>query len=86
MDKQKRDIKKFINKNKSIIIGFTVILLVSMCLILTDNEKIVATSSQTLSTKKIEWGIKRNDSHKQPDLGSTNKRIMDELNRNSNWK
>lgn len=33
-----------------------------------------------LSTKKIEWGIKRNDNHEQPDLGSVNKRIIDEAN------
>lgn len=36
------------------------------------------TSIETLSSKKIEWGIKRNDNHEQPDLGSTNKRILDE--------
>lgn len=31
----------------------------------------------SLSSKKIEWGIKRNDNHEQPDLGSTNKKILD---------
>ena len=72
--------KEFINKNKSIIIGFTAILIFAMCLILIDNEKAVTTSGQTLSTKKIEWGIKRNDNHIQPDLGSLNKRIIDEAN------
>lgn len=43
------------------------------------NQQTVATSSivDTLSTKKIEWGIKRNDNHKQPDLGSKNKSILD---------
>lgn len=38
------------------------------------------TSIDNLSTKKIEWGIKRNDNHQQPDLGSTNKKILDEYN------
>jgi len=32
---------------------------------------------ESLSGKKIEWGIKRNDNHVQPDLGSTNKKILD---------
>ena len=78
--------KEIINKNKSVIAGFTVIVVFAMCLILIDNEKTVLTSNSALSTKKIEWGIKRNDNHNQPDLGATNKRIIDELNRNSNGK
>lgn len=47
----------------------------------TKSNKTVQTSSITienLSSKKIEWGIKRNDNHKQPDLGSLNKKIIDE--------
>lgn len=43
---------------------------------------IVQTSSnieeiQGLSNKKIGWGIKRNDNHEQPDVGSKNKEILD---------
>mgnify|MGYP006916273309 CR=1 FL=1 len=41
------------------------------------------TTIESLSNKKIEWGIKRNDNHQQPDLGAVNKKIIDELNRNS---
>ena len=44
-------------------------------------KQAVSTSSaaiENVSSKKIEWGIKRNDNHEQPDLGSTNKRIIDE--------
>lgn len=47
----------------------------------TANQTTIQTSSQSidsLSNKKIEWGIKRNDNHEQPDLGSTNKKILDE--------
>lgn len=47
----------------------------------TQNLQTVQTSSESissLSNKKIEWGIKRNDNHMQPDLGSTNKKILDE--------
>ena len=79
--------KEIINKNKSVIVGITAIVLFAICVILVDeNSKTSLTSAQTLSSKKIEWGIKRNDNHNQPDLGSTNKRIIDELNRNSNGK
>lgn len=45
------------------------------------NQTAIQTSSQSidsLSNKKIGWGIKRNDNHEQPDLGATNKRILDE--------
>ena len=44
-----------------------------------DNETIL-TSAQGLSNKKIGWGIKRNDNHEQPDLGKTNKEILDRNN------
>lgn len=33
-----------------------------------------------LSNKKIGWGIKRNDNHEQPDVGSENKAILDKYN------
>lgn len=33
-----------------------------------------------LSNKKIGWGIKRNDNHQQPDLGATNKQLIEKYN------
>ena len=33
-----------------------------------------------LSTKKIEWGIKRGNNHEQPDLGSKNKSLIEKYN------
>lgn len=47
-----------------------------------DTSKVVQTSStiqsiEGLSNKKIGWGIKRNDNHEQPDVGTTNKQILD---------
>lgn len=47
---------------------------------LNSNYDAVQTSGTiaTLSTKKIEWGIKRNNKHEQPDLGTVNKKIIDE--------
>ena len=47
---------------------------------ISNNFQAIETSSKALSTKKIGWGIKREDNHKQPDLGSTNKQIIDEFN------
>ena len=41
--------------------------------------KTVETASN-LSNDKIGWGIKRNDNHNQPDLGSTNKALIDKYN------
>ena len=46
--------------------------------ILSTNASIESISS--LSNKKIGWGIKRNDNHEQPDLGSKNKELMDKYN------
>lgn len=41
-------------------------------------SSIQTSATNTLSNKKIGWGIKREDSHKQPDVGSVNKRIIDQ--------
>lgn len=46
-------------------------------------EKVVETimvSANALSTKKIEFGIKRADNHEQPDIGAENKRIIEKFN------
>ncbi len=38
------------------------------------------TSSEQVSNKKICWGIKRNAEHLQPDVGSSNQKILEENN------
>ena len=38
----------------------------------------IYTNVGTLSNKKIGWGIKRNDNHEQPDLGSKNKELLEQ--------
>ena len=43
----------------------------------------VVTNAQALSTKKIGWGIKRNDNHQQPDLGKTNKELLEKNKENA---
>lgn len=45
-----------------------------------DKEKLSSVSAQSLSNKKIGWGIKRNDNHEQPDLGKENKALLEKNN------
>lgn len=40
--------------------------------------EVSSTLVEDLSNRKIEWGIKRASNHEQPDLGSLNKKIIDE--------
>ena len=44
---------------------------------LNQQETMETSSTDVVSNKKIEWGIKRGDNHEQPDLGSENKQIID---------
>ena len=41
-------------------------------------ENLQETSSEASSNKKIGWGIKRNDNHEQPDVGTQNKKLLEE--------
>ena len=43
-----------------------------------DDEVLPTSSTGVVSDKKIEWGIKRGNNHEQPDLGSENRRIIDQ--------
>ena len=66
-------------KNKYIILSCAIIVFsFAISLIVLEDNKTVTTSAGVLSTKKIEWGIKRNDNHEQPDLGRVNKQIIDD--------
>ena len=63
-------------KYKGLIIGILIIFIFTISVILSNEEKTISTSSQTISNKKIEWGIKRNDNHEQPDLGARNNEVL----------
>ena len=69
-------------KRKYIMIIFTIIISLMLIDYLFFNEpKTKQTSGsllENMSNQKIEWGIKRNNNHEQPDLGSKNKKIIDE--------
>lgn len=69
------------NIKKVFIASIIIIFIIGISILyLKDNRSTIQTSAniQNLSNKKIEWGIKRNDNHEQPDLGSLNKKIIDE--------
>ncbi len=68
------------NNTKKIFITVIIFVIGITIIELKNNKGIMPTSANvaSLSNKKIEWGIKRNDNHEQPDLGSLNKRIIDE--------
>lgn len=73
-----------LKKNMSKIIKVLLLLLIIFSVSLINGkkqeEKSILTSSQGLSTKKIGWGIKRNDNHEQPDLGKANLEVLQKNN------
>ena len=69
-------------KNKKLIAAFSflgIILLFSILALKTNNNTIT-TSNNVLNNVKFGWGIKRNNNHEQPDLGSNNKKLINENN------
>lgn len=69
------------NKTRCKIIGTLLIMIFSVSIISSETENKSNETVQTstnVSDKKIGWGIKRADNHEQPDLGSTNKKLIDE--------
>ncbi len=74
---QKKNIKK--TKIVEISIFITIVLFV-FAITTIYNEKTVKTNTELLSNKKIGWGIKRNDNHEQPDVGSANKKVLEQYN------
>ena len=75
--------KKRINK-KTIIGICTVFILFIIVIFLSSisniSEDNIETNASMSSNKKIGWGIKRESDHKQPDLGSSNKKVLEDNN------
>lgn len=67
-------------KNKFLIFSIIAILILLILTICINKSKTIQTNSNIISTKKIEWGIKRNDNHEQPDVGEINKKILEKNN------
>ena len=70
-------------KRKLIILSALLIMILTLSIAIELNAKgeIENTSNNTsLSTKKIEWGIKRSNNHEQPDVGSENTVLINKYN------
>jgi peptidoglycan-N-acetylmuramic acid deacetylase len=68
---------------KAIIVIVIAMVIISISIIsaqLTRTENTIQTASSALSNTKICWGVKRETDHKQPDLGSKNKEIIEQYN------
>lgn len=71
--------KKIKTKILNLMIILSIILTISI--IQTNNKNsTIETNSNTISNKKIGWGIKRNENHEQPDLGKSNLQILEKNN------
>lgn len=68
------------NKIRYIILGIIVCVFTFSVMTLNNNlnESTVATSNNAVSNKKIGWGIKRAEQHAQPELGSSNLKLLQE--------
>ena len=65
-------------KNKIMITSLIVIIFSLSVIAMQAENKEIVTSANTVSNQKIGWGIKRNDNHEQPDVGSKNKKVLEE--------
>ncbi len=65
------------NNKKIVLIVILIILIVLLSLVMKQQKNTLETSIQSISTDKIEWGIKRNDNHEQPEVGTKNKEILE---------
>ena len=69
----KKDLRKYINIMLLVVVVFSISVLYT-----NQNQEYISTNAEIGDTKKIEWGIKRNTNHEQPDVGRENKKILDE--------
>ena len=73
---------KKIKEKKTIHYGFILILITAIfsfsVIAMNTEENTIETNANALSNQKIGWGIKRNDNHEQPDVGSNNKKVLEE--------
>ena len=65
---------------RNIVMMILLITIITLTIVQNQKEKLINTNAESDRTKKIEWGIKRNDNHEQPDLGSENRKVLEENN------
>lgn len=68
--------------SKSIIIIVVILILFAICVIQLNEGvgRIIPTSTATTNEKTIGWGMKRASNNMQPDVGETNKKMLEENN------
>ena len=71
---------KIIKKTRKTTLILLLIGILTLSVITVKSKEEIATNSTTISTKKIEWRITRNDKHEQPDVGSENRKVLEENN------
>ena len=68
-------------KIKTIILSGVFVLLFTLSFITNVNSNETTTNAEiSLSNQKIGWGIKKEKNHLQPDLGATNKKLIEKYN------
>ena len=71
---------RLIRKTKIVQCIITIILILGVFLLsiiqMKNQDSIKTNSNNYISNKKIGWGIKISDNHKQPDLGNFNKKVI----------
>ena len=63
--------------NRKILLQVLIVVLFVLSMTFISENKSIQTSSTNLDNTKIEWGIKRNDNHEQPDVGKKNKELIE---------
>lgn len=67
-------------KIKIIFIIILIIVIILLSFFIENENNAIETSSDIISNKKIEWGVKRNKEHNQPDVGKDRRKILEENN------
>lgn len=71
-----------IKGKKSVQYGIVAVLMIAIFSLsvfsMNTKENKIPTNANSVSHQKIGWGIKRNDNHEQPDVGSKNKKVLEE--------
>lgn len=65
-------------QQKIFLFSILIIGIFTTTVLLANNMEILSTSSSTSSEKTMAWGIKRNSNHEQPDVGESNRKILEE--------
>ena len=65
-------------KLKLAIVSVLMVTIFSLSVISRKEQNVIETIATTSTDNKIEWGIKRNNNHMQPDVGTQNKKVLEE--------